>query len=247
VRLFLSGVQIPLYSLGFLIVAYLPGFYHFLLHNESIFGSVFSVIDAMSRGAAIPGFLQSFRDIQDGGLNANLALSGRNSLPGQFILGTLAASGGGLIYIWVFRSTPFASPGWNMYITTCVVLLVIALLDSVDESPQAIGLFVQSIAASTGVHYSYSIRELKFIASLILSIGFLLKPNAPVKDSKESRRTRSKSERKSEPESELDEEVKQPVEKKTKTSNLETPKPNSPKSPSTRSGLRRSARRNYSD
>ena len=170
VRLFLSGVNIPIYTLGYLSVQYVPGFYSTLLANQKVVSPLFQIVDAISRGCALPGFLLRFRDLQSGGH------FGRESLPGQFILGTLATSGGGLAYIWIFRNNPFSRPGWSLYVTMCIVVLVIGLIDSIGEAPSNFGIFVQTLAESLQVKHTFSVSELGFISTVLLSIGFLSAP-----------------------------------------------------------------------
>ena len=171
-KIFFHPIAIPIYTVGYLLVVFFPGLYRFLLHNEEYLSVPFHLIDSISRGTSIPSFLTRYRLMQVGGYY------GHEGLPGQFILGTLAAAGGGLIYIWIFRNNPYSDPGWNLYICMCVVMVNVILLDSYDTTPK----FFPWIQSWCGDQCDFTIPELNFMTTLLLFIGFSMRPKERVDD-----------------------------------------------------------------
>ncbi|KAI8911817.1 hypothetical protein EDD86DRAFT_203347 [Gorgonomyces haynaldii] len=184
--LFFNPVAIPIYSLGYLLIENANGLYSFLLKNEDHLSWLFQLIDAMNRGAALPQFLFGFRNLQA------KQFYGRDSIVGQFLLGTLSITGGGLTYVWIFRNNPYSHPGWSLYISMLVVLVVISLLDANENQSKALGDMIVYLGQQLGLPTIFSVQELKLISFILLWTGFMFRPRDPapivVEEQKRQRR-----------------------------------------------------------
>ncbi|KAJ3325150.1 hypothetical protein HDV06_004907 [Boothiomyces sp. JEL0866] len=164
IKLFFNPILLPIYTSCAVLVHYY--IYDFLQLNDEIFGPLFTIVDGLARGAALPRFLLIFRSLQAG------PFSGRNSFSGQIVLGYLSITGGGILFRWVFRSDPYKLPFFPLILT--VTLLSITVLELTDEIPGAIHKFIASLAYYIDPNL-FGFNELKAFNGIILAIGFLYK------------------------------------------------------------------------
>lgn len=134
--------------------------------DTKTFNIVFVIADALSRGSALAPFLVRFRMMQVKNL------SGRETLLGQVLMGTLAICGGGLLHSWIVLKKPVQASSWNFHIALVVVIVMVSLFEIEEKTAWGI----QSIIVRYLPDLSIGLDEKKFIACCILSVGFLMNP-----------------------------------------------------------------------
>ncbi|KAJ3304253.1 hypothetical protein HDV03_002990 [Kappamyces sp. JEL0829] len=126
----------------------------------------FYLIDALSRGYALPKFLQGLRAME-----API----KCSLPGQFVLGTLSITGGGLCYAWFFQNQPWKMGGWVFTIITLVTILNIFAFQVVDARPYSSILYEIKVWLEM-YNLLPGLPELKATSALCIFVGLVTQP-----------------------------------------------------------------------
>ncbi|KAJ3262273.1 hypothetical protein HK103_002686 [Boothiomyces macroporosus] len=164
IKLFFNPILLPIYTSCAVLVHFYM--FEFLDLNSEIFDPIFTIVDGLARGAALPRFLLMFRSIQAG------PFTGRNSFSGQIVLGYLSITGGGILFKWLFRGQPYQLPFFTLILS--VTLVSIILLELIDDVPGAVHKFLSPLTPFVDPNV-FGFNELKAMNGILLAFGFLYK------------------------------------------------------------------------
>jgi hypothetical protein len=129
---------------------------------------LFLLIDALSRGFALSKFLVTLRSTDC-------------SIVGQFVLGTLAITGGGLLYNWFVLKNSYKIGGYPFNVICGVVLANIFFMEVMDSDKTSILHEIRVILEN--YNFLLPATETKVVTSYAIYCGFLLQPNIFAKSS----------------------------------------------------------------
>ncbi|KAJ3292372.1 hypothetical protein HK104_005338 [Borealophlyctis nickersoniae] len=172
----LSNLTIPVYTLGYLVVFRVPYIFTILRSLSPVTEPPLIMIDAMARATGMAAIIDSFRGQQ------NASYAAHESHVGQFILGTLGVTAGGIMITWIKGIRRFAYPGWDF---TVVMLSTLIYASSGNERLRAWGAEqvkpLMPYAKVIGVPRTFALEDWKVLCTLVMIVGFALKPGAPVR------------------------------------------------------------------
>jgi hypothetical protein len=119
----LSPLLIPVHVCTFLLFYHVhPRVTQLARHSFTYTWPLLCAADCVLRSASIMRALLLFRSI------THLGMQGQESLHGQVLIGTLAATGGGLMYRWAAGINRFHYPGYDFTVILVAVIMCIVLL-----------------------------------------------------------------------------------------------------------------------
>jgi uncharacterized membrane protein YeiH len=166
--IFFNPKVVPIYSLAS-IAMNVPWVYLSFEKYLSPQTYLLNTISASSRAPAMYKFITKFRSMQMNGRY------GRESLGSQFVLGTLSATGGGIMHQWFIRNQPFRIGGWFVYIVAANVIAAILSMELLDPKDEIMRYLANILNQHIHLH-SIDETQWKLIFIMSMSLGFNLQP-----------------------------------------------------------------------
>ncbi|KAI8822863.1 uncharacterized protein EV422DRAFT_381522 [Fimicolochytrium jonesii] len=180
VPLFTSNTLLPLYLTGHLLIHYTPFLFPLLTALSPLWEPLAAIIDAASRTWALTHGLDAFR------AHVQYAHLSRDAIVGQFALGVVSVTAGGIIYKW--SASPvgrYTWPGWDFGVVCFVTGVYVAYWDSstlgVGKAAGGwVGPWVREYGGVVGLPYSVTGAEMRTVCMALMAVGFLAGVWAPV-------------------------------------------------------------------
>ncbi|KAI8907050.1 hypothetical protein DFJ77DRAFT_188047 [Powellomyces hirtus] len=165
-----SNLVLPIYVSGYLLINHVCAIYCVLNAVSPLWDMAFAGLDGASRAWALCNGLDSFR------AHVNYGHLSKDAVVGQFVLGVLSITAGGILFKWFNGIRRWQWPGWDFGVVCVITALYVAYGDSTHGLGSHLRTQLKPLAhvqKAIGMNDVLDHAEVRTLCAALMAAGFL--------------------------------------------------------------------------